>query len=149
MPNTVIMTKDARAREQACAIRRKVFIEEQHVPEELEWDEYDTQADTTHVLLTDEQGIAIATARFRPYDDGLLKIERVAVLAAQRGTGAGKMIMEAIEAAALKAGYSGMKLSAQLHARKFYERLGYQAYGQVYLDAGIDHTDMIKKLAAE
>jgi len=149
MSNTVIMTKDAQAREQACAIRRKVFIEEQHVPEELEWDEYDTHADTTHVLLTDEQGFAIATARFRPYDDGLLKIERVAVLVSQRGTGAGKMMMEAIEVAARKAGYNGMKLSAQLQARKFYEQLGYQAFGQVYLDAGIEHTDMIKKIAAE
>lgn len=146
MATTVIFGQEDEVRKEGYAIRRKVFIEEQNVPEELELDEYDTQPDTTHVLLVDHEGKAVGTARFRPYSGGLMKVERVAVLAAQRGRGAGKSIMEAIARQAEKQGYTGMKLGAQLHAREFYERLGYQAQGDIYLDAGIDHIDMIKKL---
>lgn len=79
----------------------------------------------------------------------MLKVERVAVLKEQRGTGAGRGIMEAIEAEARKSGYQGMKLGAQLHARKFYECLGFQAQGEIYLDAGIEHVDMVKKIATD
>jgi predicted GNAT family N-acyltransferase len=141
----VIITQDPKHLEKALSIRRRVFIEEQNVPEELENDEYDHHIDTRHVLVIDHQGDALGTARFHPYENGTLKIERVAVLAEQRGTGAGRMIMETIEAEARKAGYHSMKLGAQLHAGKFYERLGFQSYGQVYLDAGIEHIDMIKR----
>lgn len=146
MDNRVIITNDTDEWEKAYAIRRKVFIEEQNVPEEVEVDEYDKHVDTKYVLLINHEGNAVGTARFRPYGDGILKIERVAVLEEQRGNGAGRMIMEAIETVAKKTGYKSMKLAAQLHARKFYERLGYQSYGKVYLEAGIEHIDMSKRL---
>jgi predicted GNAT family N-acyltransferase len=146
MENKVLIITDTNEREKAYAIRRKVFIAEQKVPVELEMDEYDCHIDTKHVLLINDKGDAVGTARFRPYGDGILKIERVAVLAEQRGSGAGRMIMEAIENEAQKSGSSCMKLGAQLHAREFYERLGYQGYGEVYLDAGIQHIDMFKKI---
>lgn len=141
-----LITTDAKEREKAYAIRRKVFIEEQNVPEELELDEYDCHVDTKHVLLVNDEGNAVGTARFRPYGNGILEVERVSILPGQRGRGAGRMLMEAIEAEARKVGYNCMKLGAQLHARNFYERLGYQTYGEVYLDAGIEHIDMLKRI---
>lgn len=141
---TITFTRDAAGREQAQAIRKTVFINEQQVPEDLEIDEWDTHPDTTHVLLADEQGTAVATARFRPYGNGIAKIERVAVLAAQRKGGAGRLIMEAIEKEAVTAGYCKLKLGAQLQVRKFYERLGFQPQGDEYVDAGIAHIDMVK-----
>lgn len=128
--------------QKAYAIRRKVFIEEQNVPEELELDAYDRQEATKHVLMIDESKKAI----FRPYENGILKIERVAVLQTERGTGIGKLLMERIETEAKGAKYSKLKLSAQLHAQKFYEKLGYQAQGEIYLDAGIEHIDMMKDI---
>lgn len=144
MENKIIIANGTKEREESYVIRRKVFIEEQNVPEELELDEYDKQADTQYVLLIDSKGNSMGTARFRSYGDDVLKIERLAVLAEQRGNGAGKMIMEAVETAAKQAGYKCMKLAAQLHARKFYERLGYQSHGKIYLEAGIEHIDMSK-----
>lgn len=141
---TIIITRDAEGRKQAQDIRQAVFIFEQQVPEELEIDKWDTHPDTTHVLLVDEQGTPAGTARFRPYGNGIVKIERVAVLASRRQCGAGRVIMEAIEKAAVTAGYHMMKLGAQLQARPFYQRLGFQAQGDEYMDAGIEHIDMIK-----
>ncbi|MBP2630595.1 MAG: GCN5-related N-acetyltransferase [Firmicutes bacterium] len=141
-----MLITDPEGLEKAYAIRREVFVAEQKVPEELELDAYDKQESTKHVLLVDQEYNAVGTARFRPYNDGVLKIERVAVLAKKRGAGSGKTIMEAIEAEAKKTGYQSMRLSAQTHARKFYERLGFEAKGEIYLEAGIEHIDMFKKI---
>ena len=146
MQSKVIMITDDKDREKAYAIRREVFVKEQNVPEELELDAYDKQESTKHVLLVDQEQKAVGTARFRPYGNGVLKIERVAVLAKKRGNGSGKMIMETIEVEARKAGYQWMKLSAQIHAKKFYERLGFEAQGETYLEAGIEHVDMFKNI---
>lgn len=142
----VFFIKDQQDINKAYEIRRKVFIEEQKVPEEIELDEYDTHVNTRHVLLLTKDGQAVGTARFRPYREGMLKIERVAVLPLTRGGGAGRILLEAIAQEAQKAGYQSIKLGAQLHAKGFYERLGYQAQGEIYQEAGIEHIDMIKNL---
>lgn len=142
----IIITTDPSDREKAYAIRREVFVAEQNVPEELELDVYDEQESTKHVLLIDQDQNTVGTARFRPYSNSILKIERVAVLVKKRGTGSGKMIMEAIEAEARKIGYQSIYLSAQIHARKFYERIGFEVKGETYLEAGIEHIDMFKKI---
>ncbi len=142
----IMIITDPKDQEKAYGIRRAVFVKEQNVPEELELDTYDKQESTKHVLLVDQEQNAVGTARFRPYSDGVLKIERVAVLAKERGNGSGKMIMKAIEAEARKIGYQSMKLSAQVHARNFYERLGFEAKGEIYLEAGIEHIDMLKTI---
>ncbi|MBP2646216.1 MAG: yjcF [Firmicutes bacterium] len=130
----------------AIDIRRKVFIEEQKVPEELEIDEYDYDGVTQHVLALDQDGRAVGTARFRPYGEGKLKIERVAVLAQSRGCDIGSKMMSFIEAEALKNGYLALKLEAQVHARSFYERRGFLGHGAIFLDAGIEHITMEKQL---
>lgn len=122
------------------------MVAEQNVPEALELDANVEQESTKHVLLIDQDQNIVGTARFRQYNDEVLKIERVAVLAKKRGTGAGKMIMKAIEAEAKKTGYLSMKLSAQIHARKFYERLVFVTKGETYLEAGIEHIDMFKNI---
>ncbi|SIS80623.1 GNAT family N-acetyltransferase [Alicyclobacillus vulcanalis] len=143
------VTTDAELRD-CLSIRRKVFIEEQNVPEELEMDEFDALGQAVHVLLYDEDGSPVATARFRPYRPGeqrVAKVQRVAVLSDARGRGLGKRVMEAVEALAREEGFSEIVLDAQLHAEPFYLKLGYRrASDDVFEDAGILHVRMQKEL---
>ena len=121
--------------EHASRIRRVVFIDEQQVPQDEEWDGLDTEC--LHFLAT-LNGEPVGTARLLP--DG--HIGRVAVLSSARGTGIGYQLMEAAIKAAREAGHSHAALSAQLHALAFYERLGFVAHGDVFMDAGIPHREM-------
>jgi tRNA(adenine34) deaminase len=124
-------------------IRFTVFVEEQKVPAEIEIDALDP--DCEHALAFDPGGQAIGCGRLLP--DG--HIGRMAVLAAWRGRGVGaRVLLHLIERATAR-GFSEVVLSAQTHAIGFYERMGFTAYGDIYLDAGIPHRDMalsIKKL---
>ena len=74
------------------------------------------------------------------------KIGRMAVLASHRGTGLGVRVLDALEREAAARGIRHIELSAQLHARGFYERCGYTARGDVYDDVGIPHVDMEKRV---
>lgn len=131
----------------ALEIRRQVFIEEQHVPEDEEIDRFDddptTVDDCIHVLLRLD-GEPVGTGRLLLDDPPAERahIGRVAVLQDQRRTGAGRVVMEALQDQARRLGRPGITLSAQLHAMPFYERLGYVARGDVFLDAGIEHRWM-------
>jgi predicted GNAT family N-acyltransferase len=131
----------------ALEIRRRVFIEEQHVPEEEEIDRFDddptTVEDCVHVLVC-ASGEPVGTGRLLLDDppEERAHIGRVAVLAEQRGTGAGRAVMEALQDEARRIGRPGITLAAQLHAIPFYQRLGYVARGDVFLDAGIEHRWM-------
>ena len=132
---------------QAClAIRRTVFIEEQGVPERDEIDGRDR--DCRHFLALPEKSsglrAAIGTARLLFSDEGYAKAQRVAVLKAWRGKGVGAALMFALEGEAARASFSLVLLAAQITAVPFYERLGYEAYGDVFLDAGIEHRSMRK-----
>lgn len=128
----------------ACmAIRRKVFVEEQNVPEELELDEHDATA--VHLLATADDGRPVGTARLL-IDGDRAKIGRVAVLAETRGTGAGAALMRAALEELRGRGVREAKLGSQVHAIGFYERLGFQAHGPEYDDAGIPHRDMTLRL---
>ncbi|NDL70684.1 GNAT family N-acetyltransferase [Vreelandella alkaliphila] len=120
----------------ASPIRRVVFIDEQNVPKEEEWDGRDEEC--IHFLATVE-GTPVGTARLLP--DG--HIGRVAVLASFRGSGIGYQLMEAAIRAAKSAGHTSVALSAQLHALAFYERLGFVTHGDVFMDAGIPHREMV------
>ena len=122
-------------------LRREVFIKEQGVTEADEMDALD--ADCLHLLASDAQG-PVGTARVL-LQDGVAKIGRVCVLPAHRGTGLGAaLIRKAMEVVAGRA--TSVKLGAQVHAIGFYEALGFQVYGPVYDDAGIDHRDMVRPL---
>lgn len=128
----------------ACqAIRRIVFIEEQgvSVAEEIEGDGEDN-----HYYLLWKEDAAIGTLRVLPLDD-TAKIQRVAILKEHRGTGAGAHLMRTVLAELPQDGYARAILGSQLDAIPFYEKLGFEAYGPVYQDAGIDHRDMKIKLA--
>lgn len=125
------------------ALRRIVFIEEQSVPEADEIDDLDDVS--VHLLATD-QGAPIGSARLlTSRDTG--KIGRVCVLAPYRGRGIGAdLIRAAVAHFADMPQITRVKLGAQTHALDFYTRLGFTAYGPVYIDAGIEHRDMVLEL---
>lgn len=118
------------------AVRRQVFIEEQRVPEALEWD--DADAVSLHVLAVSEDGEPIGTGRLLP--DG--HIGRMAVIAPWRGRGVGDAILRTLVEAGTERGHGLLRLNAQLSAIGFYERLGFEALGPVFDDAGIPHRAM-------
>lgn len=136
--------KQVKTKEQlddAYAVRRAVFVDEQQVPEEEEIDQYENEA--THVVLYDN-GEPIGAARVRVLD-GIGKLERICVLSSSRKKGAGKLIVDKLEEIAMSQGVNKIKLNAQTHAIPFYERLGYETKSDVFMDAGIPHVTMIKQ----
>jgi predicted GNAT family N-acyltransferase len=128
--------------EDAFSVRRTVFIDEQNVPEEEEIDQY--EEDAIH-FVSYQEGSPIAAGRFRVVD-GFGKVERICVLKSARNTGAGKAIMNKIEAYAIEKGLHKLKLNAQTHAIPFYAGLGYEPVSEEFLDAGIPHRTMVKKI---
>lgn len=119
-------------------IREAVFMAEQAVPPELEWDSDD--ADAVH-FLAHEGDFAIGTARLLP--DG--HIGRVAVLKDWRGLKVGDALMRAAITEAERRGLHQQALSAQVHATAFYERLGFKVVSAEFLEAGIPHVDMLRQ----
>ena len=124
------------------AIRQRVFIEEQQVPESLEWDAEDREAQ--HFLAINGKGDAVGCARLLPKG----YCGRMAVLAPWRYQGIGRALLAAVIAAAKVRGLSSIELSAQRQAIGFYKRFGFQTIGDEYLEAGIVHVAMQKKLDA-
>ena len=120
---------------EASEIRRVVFIEEQQVPQNEEWDGRD---DACEHFLVHLDGRTVGTARLLP--DG--HVGRVAILSEARGLGLGQRLMEAVIHAARQAGHAEVLLDAQTHALEFYQRLGFTAYGDEFLEAGIPHRSM-------
>lgn len=116
-------------------IRTTVFIEEQHVPEELEWDEFDQNS--THILAYYDNK-AVGTARL--LEDGY--IGRMAVLKAYRNRNIGENMLKYLISLAREKSINNIELSAQEHAIEFYKKYGFSIYGDVYMDAGIPHFDM-------
>jgi predicted GNAT family N-acyltransferase len=124
-------------------LRRVVFIEEQGVPEADEVDDRDGAA--IHLLAT-EAGRPVGTARLLVLGD-TGKIGRVCVLKDRRGLGLGAaLIGVAVSEFRAMPGIARARLGAQVPALGFYERLGFEAVGPVYLDAGIAHRDMVMAL---
>lgn len=122
-------------------VRHRVFIEEQHVPVELEWDGLDEEA--LHLLAFDLQGHAIGCARV--LEDG--SIGRMAVLAEWRKRGVGKALLQTAIDVCRACGHRTISLSAQTHAIAFYERAGFVVCSEEYPDAGIPHRDMRLELS--
>lgn len=117
-------------------IRRRVFIEEQEVPEELEWDGID--GDCRHVLAFDGE-LAVATGRLVPGG----KIGRMAVLPDHRGSGIGIRVLRHLMEMAREEGLRGCELNAQTSAMDFYAREGFRPTGGEFMDAGIPHRRMV------
>ena len=124
-------------------LRRIVFMEEQGVSEADERDGRDGEA--LHVLAT-RDGEALGCARIL-LNGEVAKIGRVCVLKDARGTGLGAaIILRCLDVARAQPGVTTARLGAQTHALSFYEKLGFEAFGPVYDDAGIPHRDMERAL---
>jgi predicted GNAT family N-acyltransferase len=118
------------------AIREPVFVVEQNVPIELEWDELDPLCH--HVIARDNAHRPIGTGRLTPEH----KIGRMAVLPAWRGKGVGDALLAALIEQARDLGWTEVKLNAQVGAIGFYEKFGFTSYGDEYEEAGIQHRSM-------
>ena len=122
------------------AIRRRVFIEEQHVPEDMEWDDQD--AVSVHFLAETADGEAVGCARLLPTG----QISRLSVLETRRTEGIGRALLEAALAEAAARGLREVFLHAQTHATSFYEAAGFSVDGGIFVEAGIPHRLMVKPL---
>lgn len=128
--------------EQAWVIRRLVFIEEQHVPEEIEMDADDAGA--FHALAL-AGTVPVGCGRMVAHD-GYVKIGRMAVLRERRGEGIGRSILAFLMESARQRGFSRAVLHAQLTAEGFYLKNGYIPEGEVFEEAGIAHRRMSRQL---
>jgi predicted GNAT family N-acyltransferase len=129
-----------REREAMRAVRTEVFIVEQQVPQDIEWDDMDPLC--VHVLAVDADGTPIGTGRLTP--DG--KIGRMAVLKDWRSTGVGAALLEFLVESARQRGLKACRLNAQSHAIGFYVRHGFAMEGEEFLEAGITHRRMQRSL---
>jgi predicted GNAT family N-acyltransferase len=125
------------------AVREPVFVHEQKVPIELEWDELDPQS--RHVIARDADHQPIGTGRLTPER----KIGRMAVLREWRGKGVGEALLRRLIDEARSRGWPEVTLHAQVGAIGFYENFGFIAFGEEYEDAGIRHLDMRLMLVPE
>ncbi len=136
----VIQVSNDKERAAAFLIRQKVFVEEQKVPLEEEIDSFEDEALHFVAYHNDKP---VGAGRLRLFDH-FGKVERVCVLQQARGTGAGRALMETIEASISAAGKPKAKLNAQCQAEEFYQKLGYETISDQFLDAGIPHVTMLK-----
>lgn len=130
--------------EAAGAIRTEVFVQEQQIPAELEWDEAD--ATCLHAVAFNRLGMALATGRLLPAEQGAAKIGRMAVVAPMRGSQVGRLVLEALVEAARRRGDREVLLHAQRSAIGFYRRAGFADRGEPFEEAGIPHLEMVRAL---
>jgi predicted GNAT family N-acyltransferase len=154
----VSLVRTAAEFEEALGLRYEVFCDEQQIPRDLERDAEDEIA--THVVVRDAGGLVAATGRvMRQCTDGSIRalsaagtpadearVGRMAVRARDRRAGLGRMVMEALEAAARAEGMSTAMLHAQVHAEPFYARCGYHRRGEEFDEVGIPHVEMVKRI---
>ncbi|MFT7244388.1 MAG: putative GNAT family N-acyltransferase [Candidatus Azotimanducaceae bacterium] len=123
------------------SLRRLVFIVEQKVPQEEEWDGQDE--DAWHWLATDIEDRPIGTARLLPSG----QIGRMAVLDNYRGLRIGQAMLEHAVDKARRLGFANVYLNAQSHALGFYQKAGFEAVGEEFMEAGIAHFRMEQTVA--
>lgn len=128
----------------AVSIRTQVFVEEQKISQEEEWDEWDDGA--VHVVACNGMGFPIATGRLLQPSPRVAQIGRMAVIERMRGQQFGDIILQKIVSLARDRGDQEAVLHAQLSAENFYRRQGFQRRGDVFLEAGIEHIEMSLKL---
>jgi predicted GNAT family N-acyltransferase len=118
------------------AVRNAVFVIEQNIPAEIEWDELDRYS--MHLIARDGRHNPIGTGRLTPER----KIGRMAVLSTWRGQGVGKSLMAALLNEAQKRGWTEVSLNAQVSVLGFYEQFGFAVEGETFIEAGIPHRAM-------
>ena len=128
----------------AQAIRTAVFVEEQRIPAEMEWDEAD--AACVHAVAYNRFGVPLATGRLLEHVPGVAKIGRMAVVQTMRGSRVGRSVLDALMKAARANGDHEAVLHAQMSAAPFYARAGFSERGPVFDEAGIPHVEMVRTL---
>ena len=128
----------------ASAIRSAVFVEEQRIPAEMEWDAAD--AECVHAVAYNRFGLPLATGRLLQHVPGVAKIGRMAVSQAVRGSGVGREVLDALMKAARRRGDHEVLLHAQTSAASFYARAGFTPRGPQFEEAGIPHVEMVRAL---
>lgn len=128
----------------AGALRKKVFVDEQKIPAELEWDAADALC--LHAVAYNRLGVPLATGRLVEYSAGVSKIGRMAVAATMRGSRIGRSVLDALVQAARERGDAQVLLHAQSSAAPFYLRAGFRQQGEVFEEAGIRHVAMVRDL---
>lgn len=127
----------------ALELRRKVFNGEQGIRPEADQDGRDDRA--LHILASDEDGTLVGTCRVVIVGD-VAMLGRLAVERSQRRRGVGRAVLEAAERASGAAGAQRVALHAQVPVQRFYERGGYSVYGEIFVEEGIEHVAMEKRL---
>ncbi|MCY7866409.1 GNAT family N-acetyltransferase [Bacillus spizizenii] len=128
----------------ALDIRRMVFIEEQHVSESDEFDEFDTIQEQCQHILVYHENQPVGTGRVRIVDH-TAKLERICILKPCRKYGLGKVIIRGLEEIMIEKGITAFKLHGQTQAAGFYKKLGYQIASQEFMEDGIPHVLMTKE----
>lgn len=127
-------------------IRTAVFIEEQGIPMQMEWDEADPDPACVHAVAYNRFGQPLATGRLLEHVPGVAKIGRMAVSQAMRGSGVGRAVLDALMKTARERGYREAVLHAQTSASAFYSRAGFVARGAMFEEVGIPHIEMVRVL---
>ncbi|MCC7218007.1 MAG: GNAT family N-acetyltransferase [Burkholderiales bacterium] len=139
---TVRLADWQRDRDALALVRNAVFIVEQGVPANLEWDDVDRAC--VHALALDAEGRAVGCGRLLP--DG--HVGRMAVLAPWRSRGVGSALLQRLIEVAIARGDARVALNAQVQAMPFYERFGFAAVGAPFDEAGIPHQAMSRSLSS-
>ncbi|MGY4829238.1 YbgC/FadM family acyl-CoA thioesterase [Sphaerotilaceae bacterium SBD11-9] len=130
----------------ARSIRTSVFIEEQGIPVQMEWDEADPDPGCIHAVAYNRFGQPLATGRLLEHVPGVAKIGRMAVTQTMRGSGVGRSVLDALMKTARERGYREAVLHAQTSAEAFYSRAGFVPRGVVFEEVGIPHIEMMRNL---
>jgi predicted GNAT family N-acyltransferase len=141
-----VEVREARTRDEvaaALALRERVFCGEQGVSFEADQDGRDHEA--THIVAIDD-GVVIGTCRL-VFRGDVARLGRLAVERDRRGDGVAAAILERADLAAAEAGADSIALHAQTYAQTLYERAGYEEQGPTFVEEGIEHVAMEKRLA--
>ena len=128
----------------ASGVRTTVFVHEQRVPADMEWDDADATA--VHAVAYNRLGQPLATGRLLPAHNGVARIGRMAVERVVRGTSMGRSILEALADVARARGDQAVLLHAQCSAQAFYEKLGFTPQGETFDEVDIAHIEMVRTL---
>ncbi|PST95100.1 GNAT family N-acetyltransferase [Photobacterium iliopiscarium] len=139
MVDVNIVAFDEANKESIRLVREQVFIQEQHIDPEIEFDGLDTQA--VHVLVVGGEQ-PLGTGRILANGH----IGRIAIMQAARGQGLGVKVVRALVEYAKQQGYPKVDLGAQTHAVDFYRKLGFTPYGDEFMEANIPHQAMVMLL---
>ena len=132
--------------EHAGRIRTEVFLDEQKIPAEMEWDDGDRTA--VHAVAFNGLDVPVATGRLLQASPGVARIGRMAVHRALRGSGVGRQVLEALLSVARARGDREVMLHAQRSAEEFYLGLGFAPRGEHFEEAGISHIEMTRAIGA-